>query len=195
MLVGARLSRVWHLARVIWVLDRGFTSERNRRYLQRAGGHYIVGEKLRAGSQEARAALQRQGRYHVVQGNLCVKQVRIDDGTDRDRFVICHNPERAQRDRTVREQILARLSEQIAGTDKLTAAKRSELYGALATKPAFRRLLRRTPTGKLRIDRAAINRRGSTASSCSEPATRASAPRTSRSATRRRMRPSAAGAT
>jgi len=31
--------RGWNLARVIWVLDRGFTSERNRRYLQRAGGH------------------------------------------------------------------------------------------------------------------------------------------------------------
>jgi hypothetical protein len=148
--------RDWNLARVIWVLDRGFTSERNRRYLQRAGGHYIVGEKLRAGSQEASAALARQGRYHVVEGNLRVKQVRVDDGTMRDRFVICHNPERAGRDRTVREQILARLTEQIAGTDKLTAAKRSELYGALATKPAFKRLLRQTPTGKLRIDRAAI---------------------------------------
>ncbi|MGI8872957.1 MAG: IS1634 family transposase, partial [Egibacteraceae bacterium] len=94
--------RDWNLSRVIWVLDRGFTSERNRRYLQRAGGHYIIGEKLRAGSQEATAALQRQGRYHVVEGNLRVKQVRVDDGTDRDRFVICHNPERAERDRTVR---------------------------------------------------------------------------------------------
>lgn len=29
--------RSWNLSRVIWVLDRGFTSERNRRYLQRAG--------------------------------------------------------------------------------------------------------------------------------------------------------------
>src|SRR5438874_1265939 len=87
--------RGWNLARVIWVLDRGFTSERNRRYLQRAGGHYIVGEKLRSDSKEANAALARQGRYHTVEGNLRVKQVRIDDGTYRDRFVICHNPERA----------------------------------------------------------------------------------------------------
>jgi hypothetical protein len=148
--------RGWNLARVIWVLDRGFTSERNRRYLQRAGGHYIVGEKLRAGSKEASAALARQGRYHVVEGNLRVKQVRVDDGSDRDRFVICHNPERAVRDRAVREQILARLSEQIAGSDRLTAAKRRELYGALSTKPAFKRFLRQTATGKLRIDRAAV---------------------------------------
>ena len=148
--------RDWNLARVIWVLDRGFTSERNRRYLQRGGGHYIVGEKLRSGSPEARAALQRQGRYHVVDGGLRVKQVRVDDGTARDRFVICHNPERAAHDRAVREQILTRLTEQIAGTDKLTPVKRSERYGALQTRPAFNRLLRQTPTGKLRIDRAAV---------------------------------------
>jgi len=66
--------------------------------LQRGGGHYIVGEKLRSDSKEANAALQRQGRYHTVQGNLRVKQVRIDEGTNRDRFVICHNPERAERE-------------------------------------------------------------------------------------------------
>jgi len=150
--------RGWNLSRVIWVLDRGFTSERNRRYLQRAGGHYIVGEKLRSDSKEATAALQRQGRYHTVAGNLRVKQVRIDDGTARDRFVICHNPERAERDRTVREQILDRLRQEIHHADGLAPSKRSELYGALSTKPAYKRFLRKTKTGKLRIDRAAVAR-------------------------------------
>ena len=150
--------RGWNLSRVIWVLDRGFTSERNRRYLQRGGGHYIVGEKLRSDSKEAGAALSRQGRYHTVQGNLRVKQVRIDEGTNRDRFVICHNPERAERDRTVRGQILDRLRREIQHADGLAPAKRSELYGALATKPAYKRFLRKTKTGKLRIDRAAVTR-------------------------------------
>jgi Transposase DDE domain len=148
--------RGWNLSRVIWVLDRGFTSERNRRYLQRGGGHYIVGEKLRSDSKEANAALSRQGRYHTVEGNLRVKQVRIDDGTNRDRFVICHNPERAERDRTVREQILERLRQEIHHADGLAPSKRAELYGALSTKPAYKRFLRKTPTGKLRIDRAAV---------------------------------------
>jgi Transposase DDE domain len=150
--------RGWNLARVIWVLDRGFTSERNRRYLQRAGGHYIVGEKLRSDSKEANAALARQGRYHTVEGNLRVKQVRVDDGTYRDRFVICHNPERAERDQVVREQILERLRQEIHHADGLPPSRRSELYGALATKPAYKRFLRKTPTGKLRIDRAAVAR-------------------------------------
>ena len=150
--------RGWNLSRVIWVLDRGFASEENRRYLQRAGGHYIVGEKLRSTSKEAALALARQGRYHVVDGGLRVKEVRVDDGTARDRFVICHNPDRARRDEVIREQILARLSEKIAGSDTLTAGKRSELYGALHAKPAYGRLLRQTKTGKLRIDRAAVTK-------------------------------------
>jgi Transposase DDE domain len=150
--------RGWNLSRVIWVLDRGFTSERNRRYLQRGGGHYIVGEKLRSDSKEAGAALARQGRYHTVEGDLRVKQVRIDDGTNRDRFVICHNPERAERDRVVREQILDRLRQEIHAADGLAPSKRSELYGALSTKPAYKRFLRKTKTGKLRIDRAAVAR-------------------------------------
>jgi hypothetical protein len=150
--------RGWNLARVIWVLDRGFSSARNRRYLQRGGGHYIVGEKLRSASKEAQAALARQGRYHTVEGNLRVKQVRIDDGVNRDRFVICHNPDRAVRDHAIREAILAQLTRELAGSDRLPAGKRRELYGALATKPTYKRFLRQTPSGKLRIDRAAVTR-------------------------------------
>src|SRR5665811_1894122 len=79
----------WKLGRVVWVTDRGFNSAENRRYLQRAGGHYITGEKLRGESAEAKAALARQGRYQVVAGNLEVKEVVLDEGTLRDRFVVC----------------------------------------------------------------------------------------------------------
>lgn len=145
----------WNLNRVIWALDRGFTSAQNRRYLQRGGGHYIVGEKLRGSSKEAAAALSRQGRYRTVAGNLRVKEIRIDDGTARDRFVICHNPDAATRDAAVREDIIARLEDKIDGSDTLTVAKRAELAGRLKTKPAFARFLR-TPTGLLRIDRAKV---------------------------------------
>jgi DDE family transposase len=70
--------REWKLGRVVWVADRGFQSAENRRYLQRAGGHYIVGEKLRGESKEAKAALGRQGRYRTVAGNLEVKEIRVD---------------------------------------------------------------------------------------------------------------------
>jgi Transposase DDE domain len=150
--------RSWQLHRVVWVVDRGFASEANRRYLQRAGGGYIMGEKLRGASHEAAAALARQGRYHTVAGNLRVKQVRVDDGVARDRFVICHNPEAARRDAEVRAQIVARLEDEIVDSDTLAPRARAELAGRLKTRPAFRRFLRATAAGKLRVDRAAVRR-------------------------------------
>jgi hypothetical protein len=149
--------RAWKLSRVVWVADRGFQSAENRRYLQRAGGHYILGEKLRGNDKEANAALSRQGRYHTVAGNLRVKEVVIDDGTMRDRFVICHNPEEAKRDEQVREQLLTQIQDQIADADTLPTAERHQLYGQLGAKRGYKRFLRQTKTGKLRIDRAAVN--------------------------------------
>ena len=40
--------RDWSLGRVVLVADRGFASAENRRFLQQAGGHYILGERLRS---------------------------------------------------------------------------------------------------------------------------------------------------
>jgi Transposase DDE domain len=145
--------RDWTLSRVIWVADRGFASAANRRYLRKGDHHYILGEKLRSGSAEATAALQRQGRYAEVAGNLRVKEVRISEA---ERFVICHNPEQADRDAAVRARLLAQLEEAIAGSDKLSATKRAELCGVISTKPGLHRYLRTTPGGLLRIDKHAI---------------------------------------
>jgi hypothetical protein len=148
--------REWCLARIVWVADRGFTSAANRRYLQRAGGHYILGEKLRSGSAEATAAAARQGRYATIADNLQVKEVKLGDLAD-DRFIICFNPEAAERDQAVRARLLQRLDDMIEGSDKLTATKRAELRGVISTKPGLNRFLRVTPGGLLRIDQAAVN--------------------------------------
>jgi len=148
--------RAWKLGRVVWVADRGFASAENRRYLQRAGGHYILGEKLRGNSKEAAAALSRQGRYHTIAGNLRVKEVTIDDGTLRDRFVICHNPDEALRDKQVREALLEQITDAIEGSDALSAAARAKLAAELQAKRGLKRLLRTTKGGLLRVDRAAV---------------------------------------
>jgi len=141
--------RGWSPSRVVWVADRGFTSAENRRYLRRGGNHYIIGEKLRSGSAEAAAALSRQGRYQEVAGNLRVKEVRIAED---ERFVICHNPEGAERDAAARARMITQLKELIDGTDKLARDKRAELRGVISTKPGLNRYLRVTPGGLLRID-------------------------------------------
>jgi hypothetical protein len=147
--------RDWSLARVVWVADRGFSSAENRRYLQRASGHYIIGEKLRSGSTEANTALSRQGRYATVADNLQVKEVTIDDAGDR--FVICYNPEAAARDQHTRDALVARLVATIDASDTLSTTKRAELRGQISTKPGLNRFLRVTAGGLLRIDHAAIN--------------------------------------
>jgi hypothetical protein len=143
--------RHWSLSRVVWVADRGFTSAENRRYLRKGGNHYIIGERLRSGSAEADAALSRQGRYQEVAGNLRVKEVRIAED---ERFVICHNPEGAERDAAIRARMTAQLKELIDGSDALAKDKRAELRGVISTKPGLNRYLRVTPGGLLRIDAA-----------------------------------------
>jgi hypothetical protein len=145
--------RDWTLARIVWVADRGFTSAENRRYLRKGDHHYIIGEKLRSGSAEATAALSRQGRYQDVAAGLRVKEVRI---SEHERFVICYNPEGAQRDAAIRARMLAQLGELIKDSGTLTATKRAELRGVISTKPGLNRYLRVTPGGLLRIDAKAI---------------------------------------
>jgi len=143
----------WTLSRVVWVADRGFASEENRRFLRRGAHHYIIGEKLRSGSAEAKAALARAGRYRTVAAGLRVKEVRIAEG---ERFVICESPEGAARDAAVRERLLARLTEMIAGSDKLSPLRRAELRGVISTRPGLARYLRVTAGGLLRTDEATI---------------------------------------
>ena len=144
-------KRDWSLSRVIWVADRGFTSAENRRYLRKGGNHYVIGERLRSGSAEADAALSRQGRYQEVAENLRVKEVRIAED---ERFVICHNPEGAERDAAIRARMIAQLKELIDGSDALRKDKRAELRGVISTKPGLNRYLRVTPGGLLRVDAA-----------------------------------------
>jgi transposase len=143
----------WTLSRVVWVADRGFTSALNRRFLRRGDDHYIMGEKLRSASKEAQAALSRPGRYREVAGNLKVKEVRIGE---EERFVVCANPEAAERDAQVRQRLVAYLTELIADSDRLAPMKRAELKGVISTKPGLSRFLRTTAGGLLRIDAEAI---------------------------------------
>ncbi|MEU0521913.1 IS1634 family transposase, partial [Streptosporangium sp. NPDC006007] len=162
--------RDWTLSKIVWVTDRGFSSDRNRRYLRQGENAYIIGEKLRSGSAEVKAALSRQGRYTEITENMRVKEVRV---SDTERFVICRNPEAATRDQHTRDQLVAQLTDLIEGTDTLSEFKRGELRGKIATKPGLNRYLRTTPAGKLRIDTSKIkaeeNLDGKYLLRCSDP--------------------------
>jgi transposase len=173
--------RHWKLGRVITVVDRGFSSVDNLAYLRRAGGHYIAGMRMRDGGDLVEQALARQGRYQQVRDNLRVKEVRVEGAGDA-RFIICHNPEQAERDRTQREQAIARIEaelERIAAQrqrdreraktnsgkagdkTKRKAAQTAEAAHvraecALRDHPTLKRWIRQQRNGRLVIDRAKV---------------------------------------
>jgi hypothetical protein len=109
----------WRLGRVVTVVDRGFSSKENLAYLRRAGGHFIAGERMRDGSPNAAAALARAGRYQQVRDNLRVKEVSLPD-TPGIRWVVCHNPDEAAKDKTARDDAIARVSAEL---DRIAAAR------------------------------------------------------------------------
>jgi transposase len=162
--------RGWRLGRVVTVVDRGFSSDANLAYLRRAGGHWIAGERMRDGSADALEALSRQGRYQTVRDNLRVKEVRLDRTPDR-RWIVCHNPAEADRDKAQRDAAVARVEAELAAIKaarardaaraKKTRRKISDethrrAECALRDHRTLGRYLRQTSTGRLQIDRAAV---------------------------------------
>jgi hypothetical protein len=156
--------RGWRLGRCVWVVDRGFSSDENLRYLTRGGGHWIAGERMRDGSPDAQAALARPGRYQTVRDNLRVKDVRLGAGDSARRFVVCHNPAEAERDKAERDTQLARLEaeldriEAIRSKAKTTKAREAHTRAecALRDHPTLSRYLRQTASGRLLIDRRKV---------------------------------------
>lgn len=144
----------WRLHRVLWVGDSGFASAENRTWLQRAGGHVLLGEKLRQGS-DNHAALARPGRYQVVADNLQVKQVWVGDGVGRRRFVVCRNLAEAERDKTRRERALHRLDEELAAIAAKGGDARLRAEGELLVHPTLARYLSRRK-GKLVVDQTKV---------------------------------------
>src|SRR4051794_24685885 len=167
--------RAWRLGRVVVVVDRGFSSAANLDYLRRAGGHFIAGERMRAGTPHVEEVLARQGRYRPVRDNLRIKEVRLDSAPDL-RWGLCSKPHEADRAPAPRGGAPGRIRRELgrnatararlATTKPTTAAatrrRDAELAAhtraecALRDHPALGRWLRQTPSGRLVLDTAKI---------------------------------------
>jgi hypothetical protein len=158
--------RGWRLGRVVTVVDRGFSSDKNLDYLRRAGGHWIAGEKMRDGSPDAHQVLSRQGRYQTVRDNLRVKEVHLDSDESQKRWIICHNPFEAERDLAQRQAALARVSEELERIETARARDRKhkrrsddvhvKAECALRDHPSLGRWVRQLKSGRLRVDLAKV---------------------------------------
>ena len=142
----------WNLGRVVWVMDRGMSSEENQRILQRGCGQYILGEKL-SGNRLNEAALATPGRFKVVADNLHIKEVFAGQGTGRRRYVIAYNPKQAELDRINREQILERLSCEL---EVLNRKNKTKAQCKLILHRSMGRYVKELKSGKLKIDKAKV---------------------------------------
>jgi transposase len=142
----------WNLGRVVWVMDRGMSSQENQRILQRGCGQYILGEKL-SGNHLNEEALATPGRFKVVADNLHIKEVFAGEGTGRRRYVIAYNPQQAELDRINREQILDRLSCEL---EVLNRKNKTKAQCKLILHRSMGRYVKELKSGKLKIDKAKV---------------------------------------
>jgi transposase len=104
------LKKRFRIRKVVLVCDRGMVSAANLKAIERAGYEYIVGMKMRRLLEVREEVLRRAGRYQEVRHTLHVKEVRVGDR----RYVVCINPERAEKDRRDREALLEKLRSRLS---------------------------------------------------------------------------------
>jgi transposase len=146
----------WKLSRCVWVMDRGMNSEENRLVLQKAGGQYILGEKLRDNQDVHQEVLAKRGRYLKIRENLEIKEVIIGHGERRRRFILVHNPEEAKKDKVTREKILARIEKSLTELGDQTGKAHKKSVCALLSHRTMGRYLRQLKDGGIKIDKGKI---------------------------------------
>jgi transposase len=146
----------WKLSRCVWVMDRGMSSEENRLILQKAGGHYIIGEKLRDSQEVHKEVLAKRGRFTAIRENLEIKEVVVGDGERRRRFILVHNPDEARKDKATREKTLKKIAETLKSIKEQKGQCHKKNVCALLSHRTMGRYLRQLKTGAIKIDKGKI---------------------------------------
>lgn len=110
--------RSWRLGRCVFVGDAGMYSAENLATLSRGLGRYILAVPMRRVKDIETEVLSRPGRYRKVADNLQVKEVWVGDGERRRRYVLCLNPDEAERQRRHRATVLEEIAAEIALLDQ-----------------------------------------------------------------------------
>lgn len=104
----------WRLTRCVFVGDAGMVSAENLKALAASGGKYILAMPTGNKDEVGQQVLNRPGRYKKVAENLRVKEVWVGEGERRRRYVVCYNPQEAERQRKHREQVIRELEAELA---------------------------------------------------------------------------------
>jgi transposase len=146
----------WKLSRCVWVMDRGMSSEENRLILQKAGGHYIIGEKLRDNQEAHKEVLAKRGRFTAIRENLEIKEVVIGNGERRRRFILVHNPEEAKKDKATREKTLKKIAEALKSIKEQKGQCHKKNVCALLSHRTMGRYLKQLKSGAIKLDKGKI---------------------------------------
>lgn len=106
--------RGWQLTRCLFVGDAGMVSASNLKVLSRAGGKYLLCMPMRRGDEITQEVLSWPGRYQTLAENLQVKEVIVGEGERRRRYVLCYNPQEAERQRSHRAELIKELEAELA---------------------------------------------------------------------------------
>jgi hypothetical protein len=164
--------RAWRLGRCVFVGDAGMYSAENLAALSRGLGRYILAVPMRKVKEVETEVLSRPGRYRPVADNLQVKEVvvgeagqgssgeavgiaRRGDGERRKRYVLCLNPEEAERERAHREQVLKELCAELNLLREREADHPKAACELLASR-RYGRYLTTDYTGRPRLDAAKV---------------------------------------
>jgi transposase len=147
--------RGWRLNRCVFVGDSGMFSEANMQRLSRALGRYILAVPMRKVTEVHLDVLSRPGRYRDVAANLRVKEVVVGKGERRRRYLVCHNPEEAEREQAHRERLLELVRAELAALDVRQADHPKKACELIASR-RFGRYLRMDARGRLSIDTAKV---------------------------------------
>ena len=146
----------WQLSRCLFVGDAGMVSAANLKTLSRGGGKYLVCVPMRRGDEVTREVVSHPGRFKKVAENLEVKEVILGDGERRRRYVLCYNPQEAERQRAHRAEVIAELEAELVSLGETAEGDHSKRVCALRASGRFGRYLKLAAQGKLTIDQAKV---------------------------------------
>jgi len=146
----------WKLGRCIFVHDAGMSSEANLQYLQRAGGHYIVGRKLKSGEPHIEQVLSQKGPFTDLGDNLSAREVIFGNGEKRKRLVLVRNADEEQRQMVVRRQIVETIEKQVAIIKKRKSRNHTKATCVLKAHPVYGKYIKELQDGRLKIDKAKV---------------------------------------
>jgi len=143
--------RGWNLGRALFVADSGMNSEINRKELARACGKYLLATRMASVKEIKETVLSQPGRFKKLADNLQAKEVLLENGK---RYIVCFNPQEAERQAHHRQDLVAMLEEELKRHKdrKITNKWAIELLASRR----YKRYLTITDQETVRIDRKAV---------------------------------------